>query len=274
MVGGGRGEAQRARAARGRRGRAACARRAGRRHRAVGALVACRLRDAAWRASPRGAVPVWQPDGRRSERSRSRARTSRRARAGAAQLAWIDAACDLVGERGRRRARHRPGQQGGHRALGRAGRRGFLGHTEHLQRGFGAREVVMAFWTPRAHDGARRRRTCRSRACRAAITPAGGRARDVLAGLAARARSGRAALRASPSPRSTRTPARAACSGDEEQTRIAPGHRARAARGSTAGGVRATLDGPVPAETAFRLALAGGAATASSRCTTTRRPSR
>ena len=60
--------------------------------------------------------------------------------------------------------------------------------------------------------------------------------------------------------------------GDEERTRIAPGiERARARLAKE--GRDAELRGPIPAETAMRIALARSS-TAWSRCTTTRRPSR
>jgi 4-hydroxythreonine-4-phosphate dehydrogenase len=64
--------------------------------------------------------------------------------AGAAQLAWIDAACDMVSR----------GEAGAlvtgpvsKEWIARAGSKSFRGHTEHLQKRLGAKEVVMGFYS-------------------------------------------------------------------------------------------------------------------------------
>jgi len=68
---------------------------------------------------------------------------------GAAQLAWIDVACDLAA-RGEVDAMVTGPVSKEMVVRSRApGSRGFAGHTEHLEARLHAREVVMAFWTPR-----------------------------------------------------------------------------------------------------------------------------
>jgi 4-hydroxythreonine-4-phosphate dehydrogenase len=65
--------------------------------------------------------------------------------AGAAQLAWIDAACDMVARGEARALVTGPVSK---EAIVRSGAK-FVGHTEHLQARLGAKEVVMAFHTAR-----------------------------------------------------------------------------------------------------------------------------
>ena len=196
--------------------------------------------------------------------------------AGAAQLAWIDAACDLGLPRHGRRADHGPGEQGGDRALGRARvARAFLGHTEHLQRRLRAREVVMAFWSPALVTSlATTHLPLAKRA--ASRDEQRGRPRDVLAGVApveGRRADAPGRRGVAQSARGRGRAARATRSG----RRIGPGS-SRRARASRPAASHAKLEGPVPAESAFRLALGEKGASAAGtewwRCTTTRRPSR
>jgi len=65
--------------------------------------------------------------------------------AGAAQLAWIDAACDMVSRGDARALVTGPVSK---EAIARAGTP-FIGHTEHLASRLHAKEVVMAFHTAR-----------------------------------------------------------------------------------------------------------------------------
>jgi len=69
--------------------------------------------------------------------------------AGAAQLAWIDAACDMA-MRGEARALVTgPVSKEAIARSGAPGAARFRGHTEHLQKRLGAKEVVMAFHSER-----------------------------------------------------------------------------------------------------------------------------
>jgi 4-hydroxythreonine-4-phosphate dehydrogenase len=94
---------------------------------------------------PRGKIGVFQPTPRLASRDTHPGSTT--PAAGAAQLAWIDAACDLASSGHADAMVTAPVSK---EAIARSGARGsasFRGHTEHLQARLGAREVVMAFWT-------------------------------------------------------------------------------------------------------------------------------
>ncbi len=67
---------------------------------------------------------------------------------GAAQLLWVDTACDEVSRGWARALVTGPVSKEIIAASGAPGSKGFLGHTEHLQRRLGASEVVMSFWSP------------------------------------------------------------------------------------------------------------------------------
>ncbi|MCU0654647.1 MAG: 4-hydroxythreonine-4-phosphate dehydrogenase PdxA [Polyangiaceae bacterium] len=67
---------------------------------------------------------------------------------GAAQLAWIDAALDLVQGGEARALTTGPVSKKVIASSGAPGAASFTGHTEHLQRRLGADEVIMAFWSP------------------------------------------------------------------------------------------------------------------------------
>ena len=126
----------------------------------------------------------------------------------------------------------------------------FLGHTEHLQRRLRAREVVMAFWSSGLVTSlATTHLPLRSvpEALTAALVS---RATFWLAWLLWRlsGRAPRVAV-ASLNPHA----GEGGLLGVEERRKVVPGiERARARLGHAA--IRATVEGPVPAETAFRLA--------------------
>jgi 4-hydroxy-L-threonine phosphate dehydrogenase PdxA len=224
----------------------------------------------AW-AVGRGHIVVWQPTrdlAARDRRAGAPTRTS-----GAAQLAWIDAACDLVARGDADALVTGPVCK---EAIGRSGAPGaasFLGHTEHLQRRLHAREVVMAFWSPALVTSLVTTHLPFARVARA-ITPAAvARATYWLAwllsrlarGTATRGKTGKAARPAgtATTPSAVRVAVAAlnphagegGLLGREEGRSIAPGI-ARARVRLRDAGVAATIDGPVPAESAFRLALA------------------
>ncbi len=104
-------------------------------------------KDAADGARDRGTVFVWQPTETLAAADRRPGRPG--SAAGAAQLAWIDAAMDLVRAGGADALVTGPVSKD---AIARSGARGakkFRGHTEHLAERLDAPEVTMAFWTPR-----------------------------------------------------------------------------------------------------------------------------
>ncbi len=186
---------------------------------------------------------------------------------GAAQLAWVDAACDLASS-GRADAMVTgPVSKEVIASSGAPGAAGFLGHTEHLQRRLHAREVVMAFYNERFSTSLVSTHLPLADVPRATTPAAVARATYWLAWLCAAVRSPvtspRAAKNGAPAARV------AVCSlnphageggllGGEEKRAIAPGiERARARMGKSAGVTRVTIEGPIGAETAFRKASNG-----------------
>jgi 4-hydroxythreonine-4-phosphate dehydrogenase len=205
---------------------------------------------AAWDV-PRMAVALWQPTADLAARDRTPGRPT--ARSGAAQLAWVDAATDLVASGAADALVTGPVSKEAIVRSGAPGSAAFLGHTEHLQRRLRAREVVMAFWAPELVTALVTTHLPLARVP-AAITPAAvARATYWLAWLLARlgARPARVAV-ASLNPHA----GEGGLLGREEPRRIVPGI-ARATERLAAAGIRATIDGPVPAESAYRLMLAG-----------------
>jgi 4-hydroxythreonine-4-phosphate dehydrogenase len=135
---------------------------------------------------------------------------------------------------------------------GAPGARGFLGHTEHLQKRLRAREVVMAFWSRELVTALATTHMPLRRVPAAVRAPDVARATYWLSWLLWRLskRAPRVAV-AALNPHA----GEGGLLGAEERRTLLPGiarARARLARD----GIEATVDGPVPAETAFRLALA------------------
>ena len=199
-----------------------------------------------------GKVAVWQPTPRLRERDARFGRPS--PEGGAAQLAWIDAGCDLVSRGDADALVTGPVSKDAVARSSAPGAEGFLGHTEHLQRRLGAREVVMAFWTRRLTTAlvtthlplAAVPRAITARAVATGAFWLG----DLLARLAGR-RAPRVAI-AALNPHAGES----GLLGVEEARAIAPGiDRARARL--TRAGRDVTLAGPIPAESAFRVAANG-----------------
>ena len=205
---------------------------------------------------PRSRIPVWQPSGELPARDRRPGAPTRRS--GAAQLAWIDAACDLVSAGEADAMVTGPVSKEVIVRSGAPVSAAFLGHTEHLQRRLHAREVVMAFWSPALVTSLATTHVAFADVPRAVTAAAVARAAYWLAWLLSRI-AGSERRRASP-PRvavAALNPhaGEGGLLGGEERSRIAPGI-ARARARLRASRIRATLDGPIPAESAFRLALA------------------
>ena len=262
---------------RGERGRGGAARRAGARaccswatSGAVRAAAAgrgiARARARPRGGAGRGVAPAAGDASRSGSRGRdlARARSEGRARrpraSGAAQLAWIDAACDLVARGEADALVTGPVSKEAIAGAARRARAEFLGHTEHL-----ARRLARA----RGGDGvlvAGARHVARDDAPPAPQVPARHHARAAvaratywLAWLPAR-EPGEARAAHRGRRRSTRTPARAGCSGARRRRASRRASRARAS-GSRRRRRTSTrrIDGPVPApRRAFRLARARG----------------
>jgi 4-hydroxythreonine-4-phosphate dehydrogenase len=206
--------------------------------------------SAAW-TLPRGRLAIWQPTRDLDDADRRPGLPTRAA--GAAQLAWIDAATDSVARREADALVTGPVSKEQIVRSRAPGSRGFLGHTEHLQQRLHAREVVMAFWSAALVTSLATTHLPLARVPRALSASLVARATYWLAWLLSRLsrRVPRIAV-AALNPHA----GEGGLLGGEERTRIAPGiSRARTRLGKA--GVAATIEGPIPAESAFRLAVAG-----------------
>jgi 4-hydroxythreonine-4-phosphate dehydrogenase len=200
---------------------------------------------------PSGRIGVWQPTAALAPRDRGHGAPTRAS--GAAQLAWVDAACALVARGEADALVTGPVSKDAIARSGAPGSRGFLGHTEHLQRVLRAREVVMSFWSEELVTS-----------LATTHIPLARVAREVTASRVASAAFWLVCLIARLSRRRVRIAVAAlnphagehGLLGREESTRVAPGI-ARARARLRRAGIDATIDGPVPAESAFRLARDG-----------------
>jgi 4-hydroxythreonine-4-phosphate dehydrogenase len=198
---------------------------------------------------------VWQPT---EDLAAKDARPGAPSRAGgAAELAWIDAACDLAKDDVVDAMTTGPVSKAAIQRSGAPHAKAFLGHTEHLQRRLGAREVVMAFWTPRLATSLVTTHLALADVPKAVTPRAVARAAFWLAWLVAHTRTARRG-KTPPIAVSGLNPhaGESGLLGREELRAVGPGialARARIAKAKLA----AELVGPVPAETAFRLAAQG-----------------
>ena len=213
-------------------------------------LVSVRTPAEAWSLA-KGRIAVWQPGASLAEAASRPGRPTKRG--GAAQLQWIDAACDLVARKGADALVTGPVSKDVVASSGVPGAEEFTGHTEHLQRRLGAKSVVMAFWSARLTVSLVSTHLPLEDVP-AAITPdAVLQATSWLARLLARlgkrpARIVVAAL----NPHA----GEGGLLGHQEKTCILPGiRRARSRLAREA--LPVEIDGPLGAETAFRLAHRG-----------------
>ncbi len=93
---------------------------------------------------PRGKIGVFQPTKSLAVKDAMFGKPSRAG--GAAQLEWIDFACDLVRGRDAEALVTGPVSKEAIVKSKAPGSKGFIGHTEHLQKRLRAKEVVMAFY--------------------------------------------------------------------------------------------------------------------------------
>ena len=217
--------------------------------------------DDAWNSASQGAraraVSVLEPIGALSAADRRPGKPSRAA--GAAQLAWIDAATDLVAAHAADALVTGPVSKEAIARSGAPGSRRFLGHTEHLAARLGAAEVTMAFHTEALTTSLVTTHLPLSAVPRAIKPAQVARAAYWTAWLVDRLQSagaervrGRVAV-AALNPHAGEK----GLLGHEEERCIAPGielARRRIARAKLA----VDLAGPIPAESAFRIGAAGG----------------
>ena len=176
------------------------------------------------------------------------------AAAGAAQLAWIDEATDLVRSGVAAALVTGPVSKHAVATSGAPGSARFLGHTEHLAERLGAPEVVMAFASKdlvtalvtthlplaRVPDAITPQAVSTTTYWLARLLRSLGKKRPRVAVAALNPHAGEGGLL-----------------GDEEMTRIAPGI-ALARERLSRDGVTAEIVGAIGAETAIRLAASGG----------------
>jgi 4-hydroxythreonine-4-phosphate dehydrogenase len=179
--------------------------------------------------------------------------------AGAAQLAWIDVATDLVRAGAADALVTGPVSKEAIARSGARGSRGFLGHTEHLARRLGAPEVTMAFHTEALTTSLVTTHLPLAAVSRAIRPAPVARAAywtawlvDRLQGKRARAARGKVAV-AALNPHAGEN----GLLGSEETRFIAPGIELARRRIASAR-LAVELVGPVPAESAFRLGASGG----------------
>ncbi len=198
----------------------------------------------------RDAIPILQPTASLSGRAAGAGTPSRSG--GAAQLAWIDAACDLVSGGQADALVTGPVSKEAISRSGAPGGAGFLGHTEYLAARLGAREVVMAFYAEALTCSLVTTHVPLSEVPRSIDAAGVARATYWLVRLIAATSASRKAVRvavASLNPHA----GEGGLLGNEEARAIVPGI-ARARLRLAKEGVLAVVEGPVPAETAFRKA--------------------
>jgi 4-hydroxythreonine-4-phosphate dehydrogenase len=202
-------------------------------------------------SAPRGRLFVHAPGPKLRSADRAPGRSSRAG--GAAQLAWIDVATDLVAAGIADALVTGPASKDAIARSGAPASRRFRGHTEHLAERLGASEVTMAFWTERL-----------TTALVTTHLPLAKVPKAITAAEVARAiywtsdfvlRLGHATRTIAVSGLNPHA-GEAGLLGDEEETRIKPGMKAAALRLRRAR-IEVALEGPVPAESAFRLAAGG-----------------
>lgn len=205
----------------------------------------------AFASADEDAIFVYEPRGialRAAERAPGRPSRA----AGAAQLAWIDAATELVTIGVADALVTGPVSKDAIARSGAKGARAFRGHTEHLARRLGAPEVTMAFWSDRLTTSLVTTHLALADVPAAITCDEVARAvywtGRFVAQLGAEGRLAVAAL----NPHA----GEGGLIGTEERRAIEPGIL-RARERLERAGLRIPIEGPVPAETAFRLAAAG-----------------
>jgi 4-hydroxythreonine-4-phosphate dehydrogenase len=216
-------------------------------------IVRVKSAEEAWAASNADAC-VLQPCARLTVAERRPGHPGKAA--GAAQFAWIQTACDLVAKGSADALVTGPVSKDAIARSGAKGARGFLGHTEYLADRLGAREVTMAFYTGAWTASLVTTHLPLSAVPRAIRATGVARAAFWTAALVDRLRERGATARpiavAALNPHAGEN----GLLGTEESRVITPGIE-RARQRLHKAGIDVELVGPVPAESAFRLASAG-----------------
>lgn len=217
-------------------------------------LVRVRTPQAAWTASE--SVAVFESSTRLAASDRKAGAPTHLS--GRAQLTWIDTAMDLVAAGEADALVTGPVSKEAIARSGGKGARDFLGHTEHLAERLGAAEVTMAFYSKVLTTSLVTTHLPLSAVARAIKPRSVARAAFWTAWLVERmhdARKGRAkrVVVAGLNPHAGEH----GLLGPEEQRAIAPGI-ALAKRRIKDANLDVELVGPVPAESAFRVAAGGG----------------
>lgn len=204
----------------------------------------------------RGTIAVFEPLAALATADRKPGKPTRAA--GAAQLAWIDAATDLVTAGVADALVTGPVSKDAIARSGARGSRGFLGHTEHLAARLGAPEVTMAFHSGALTTALVTTHLPLSAVPHAIVAEEVGRAAYWTAWLVDRLHGARSSARpriaiAALNPHAGES----GLLGNEEANAIMPGMEI-ARRRLKASKIAINLVGPVPAESAFRIAASGG----------------
>ena len=190
-------------------------------------------------------IAVWQPT---PDLAWADARPGKPGKAaGAAQLAWIDAATDLVARGDADALVTGPVSKDVIASSGARGSKGFLGHTEHLARRLRAPEVTMAFHTEKLTTSLVTTHLPIAAVPRAITAKQVARAIYWTADFVAALGDERAVAVASLNPHAGEN----GRLGKDEGRAIVPGIALAKKR------ARMNVEGPIPAESAFRLAASG-----------------
>lgn len=171
--------------------------------------------------------------------------------AGAAQLAWIDAATDLVARGDASALVTGPVSKDVIASSGAKGSKGFLGHTEHLAKRLDAPEVTMAFHTEKLTTSLVTTHLSLASVPRAITAKEVARAVYWTARFAEGLGDRRAVAVAALNPHAGEN----GRLGKDESRAIVPG--IKLARKRMRSKVHVEVTGPIPAESAFRLAASG-----------------
>jgi 4-hydroxythreonine-4-phosphate dehydrogenase len=190
-------------------------------------------------------IAVWQPT---ADLAWADARPGKPTKAaGAAQLAWIDAATDLVARGDADALVTAPVSKDVIASSGAKGSKAFLGHTEHLARRLRAPEVTMAFYTEKLTTSLVTTHLPLTAVPRAITAKEVARAVYWTARFVEALGDERAVGVASLNPHAGEN----GRLGKDESRAITPGIALARKR------TRAKIEGPIPAESAFRLAANG-----------------
>lgn len=194
---------------------------------------------------PARAIAVWQPTRDLATRDAKPGKPTRAS--GAAQLAWIDAATDLVARGAAAALVTGPVSKDVIASSGAKGSKGFLGHTEHLAARLGAPEVTMAFHTEKLTTSLVTTHLALADVPRAVTKQEVARAIYWTARFVEQLGDRRAIAVAALNPHAGEN----GRLGRDEQRALVPGIALARRR------TRVKIDGPIPAESAFRLAARG-----------------